>query len=87
MQAKLYIPNEEVGDSVNKMVNIESGTSKSYQLYNLKTDIGEKKNLIFTEPQKLKRDDVALETQGKRRLKSRKAGVALINRINLPGYQ
>jgi arylsulfatase A-like enzyme len=39
--------------AINTQVNIELGNEKEYQLYNLKTDIGEKNNLASSEPEKL----------------------------------
>jgi arylsulfatase A-like enzyme len=45
-------PND--GDAVNKMVKIELGNSKSYQLYDLSTDLGQTNNLAKTNPTKLK---------------------------------
>jgi arylsulfatase A-like enzyme len=42
------------GPAVNKMVNIELGNSKEYQLYNVKTDIGQRNNLAQSQPEKLK---------------------------------
>jgi arylsulfatase A-like enzyme len=42
------------GPAINKFVNIELGNSLEYQLYNLKTDIGQKHNLADKEPEKLK---------------------------------
>ncbi|MFC2110664.1 arylsulfatase [Bacteroidota bacterium] len=44
-------PNE--GDVVNKMVKIELGNSKKYQLYDLSIDPGQKNNLAETNPTKL----------------------------------
>ena len=41
------------GPAVNKSVNIELGNSLQYQLYNLKEDIGQQKNLAESEPEKL----------------------------------
>lgn len=38
----------------NKKVNIETGTAPIYQLYNLKTDLGQQTNLAETNPEKLK---------------------------------
>jgi arylsulfatase A-like enzyme len=42
------------GPPVAVQVNIELGNLKEYQLYNLKTDIGEQKNLAESDPEKLK---------------------------------
>ncbi len=42
------------GRAVNKLVNIELGNAKHYQLYNLAEDLGEKNNLADTHPEKLK---------------------------------
>jgi len=42
------------GPEVNKMVNIELGNSKGYQLYNLKDDLGQQNNLADEIPEKLK---------------------------------
>ena len=42
------------GPAVNKQVNIELGNAKEYQLYNLKTDIGQQTNLAGSQPEKLK---------------------------------
>lgn len=42
------------GAERNKQVNIELGNSKEYQLYNVKDDIGQQKNLAEAEPEKLK---------------------------------
>jgi len=41
------------GPELNKMVNIELGNNKEYQLYNLKEDIGEQNNLADSNPEKL----------------------------------
>ncbi|MFC2080001.1 arylsulfatase [Bacteroidota bacterium] len=41
------------GPVVNEMVNIELGNSKDYQLFNLKEDIGQQKNLATEKPEKL----------------------------------
>ncbi|UMB61756.1 arylsulfatase [Lutibacter sp. A80] len=41
------------GVSLNEDVNIELGNSKEYQLYNLKTDIGQTTNLASKNPEKL----------------------------------
>ncbi|KKL06811.1 hypothetical protein LCGC14_2592300 [marine sediment metagenome] len=41
------------GPSVNKYVNIELGNDKEYQLYNLKEDIGQQKNLAQSNMEKL----------------------------------
>lgn len=42
------------GPAVNSEVNIELGNSKEYQLYNLKTDIGQQHNVAKQHPEKLK---------------------------------
>ncbi|HZJ21380.1 MAG TPA: arylsulfatase [Pricia sp.] len=42
------------GPAVNTSVNIELGNDKEYQLYNLKDDIGQQKNLAESHPLKLK---------------------------------
>ena len=42
------------GPQVNQQVNIELGNSDSYQLYNLKNDIGQTNNLAEQEHEKLK---------------------------------
>lgn len=42
------------GPEVNRLVNIELGNSEIYQLYNLKEDIKQQKNLAKTNPKKLK---------------------------------
>jgi arylsulfatase A-like enzyme len=41
------------GPAVQPNVNIELGNGQEYQLYNLKSDIGEQKNLALTEKEKL----------------------------------
>lgn len=41
------------GAMLNKAVNIEMGNAKEYQLYNLKEDIGEQRNLANLKPEKL----------------------------------
>jgi len=41
------------GVAINKQVNIELGNSDTYQLYNLKNDIGEQHNQARQEPDKL----------------------------------
>lgn len=41
------------GDAVIEEVNIEVGNSKEFQLYNLKTDIGQKQNIAKSEPKVL----------------------------------
>ncbi len=41
------------GPKVNKHVNIELGNSKTYQLFNLKNDIGQQNNLAESNPEKL----------------------------------
>ena len=42
------------GNAVIQPVNIESGNSNEYQLYNLKSDLSQSKNLAASEPEKLK---------------------------------
>jgi arylsulfatase A-like enzyme len=42
------------GAPLNKMVNIELGNDKNYQLYNLKDDISQQKNQADAKPEKLK---------------------------------
>ena len=42
------------GPEVNRLVNIELGNSDIYQLYNLKEDIKQQKNLAKTNSKKLK---------------------------------
>ena len=42
------------GSALNAEVNIELGNNKEYQLYNLKEDIGQEKNLAKSNPEKLK---------------------------------
>jgi len=42
------------GNALNKEVNIETGNSNEFQLYNLNDDIGEQMNLASSNPQKLK---------------------------------
>ncbi len=42
------------GPAINKQVNIELGNSTEYQLYNLKTDLGQHENLAGQQPEKLK---------------------------------
>ena len=41
------------GHPVNKQVNIELGNDKTYQLYNLKDDLGQQTNLAEANPEKL----------------------------------
>ncbi|OWW25524.1 arylsulfatase [Zobellia sp. OII3] len=41
------------GAAINKQVNIELGNDSEYQLYNLKDDIGQTKNLVKENPEKL----------------------------------
>lgn len=41
------------GPAINKLVNIELGNAKTYQLYNLANDLGEKHNLADKMPEKL----------------------------------
>jgi arylsulfatase A-like enzyme len=43
------------GPAVNTSVNIELGNDESYQLYNLKDDIGQQKNLAESHPEKLEK--------------------------------
>lgn len=43
------------GPAVNTLVNIELGNDKGYQLYNLKTDIGQRNNLASSEPELLEK--------------------------------
>ncbi|PWD98920.1 sulfatase family protein [Marinilabilia rubra] len=42
------------GPAVNELVDIELGNSESYQLYNLREDIGQQNNLAKEKPEKLK---------------------------------
>lgn len=49
------------GPAINKEVNIELGNSKDYQLFNLKADIGQEKNLAAEEPEKLQQMIEAFE--------------------------
>jgi arylsulfatase A-like enzyme len=42
------------GPAINRHVNIELGNSDSYQLYNLREDIGQQNNLAKEKPEKLK---------------------------------
>ena len=49
---KYIVPHH--GPPLNKLVNIETGNSPAPQLYNLKTDPGEKINLAEKYPEKLK---------------------------------
>jgi arylsulfatase A-like enzyme len=42
------------GPAVNEMVNIELGNSDEFLLYNLKSDISQRKNLANSEPEKLR---------------------------------
>jgi hypothetical protein len=42
------------GPAVAAQVNIELGNSGEYQLYDLKTDVGEQQNLAASDPEKLK---------------------------------
>ena len=42
------------GPAKNKLVNIELGNDTTYQLYNLKEDIGQQNNLAESNPEKLK---------------------------------
>jgi len=41
------------GPAKNEMVNIELGNSSEFQLYNLKDDLGQQKNLAKENPEKL----------------------------------
>lgn len=43
------------GNAVNKEVNIETGTAPVYQLYHLKSDIGQRNNLAETQPDQLRK--------------------------------
>ncbi|MQY80245.1 MAG: sulfatase-like hydrolase/transferase [Bacteroidetes bacterium] len=49
------------GPAINTFVNIELGNSDVYQLYNLKEDIGQQKNLAETNPDKLQEMVTAFE--------------------------
>lgn len=49
------------GSPINKEVNIETGSSKEFQLYNLSEDIGEQKNLATSNPEKLQEMITAFE--------------------------
>ncbi|GGK12137.1 arylsulfatase [Yeosuana aromativorans] len=49
------------GSPLNKEVNIETGNSKKFQLYNLNQDIGEQKNLAESNPEKLQEMITAFE--------------------------
>ncbi|WP_430931648.1 sulfatase family protein [Saccharicrinis sp. 156] len=49
------------GKPVNTQVNIEVGNSNEYQLFNLKEDIGQEKNLAKTHPEKLEEMKIAFE--------------------------
>jgi hypothetical protein len=42
------------GPAMAEQVQIELGNSEEYQLYNLKQDPGEQRNLAATQPEKLK---------------------------------
>ena len=42
------------GKAINEKVNIEVGSAKEFQLYNLKEDIGQQNNLAEANPEKLK---------------------------------
>ncbi|SMD44053.1 Arylsulfatase A [Aquiflexum balticum DSM 16537] len=44
-----------IGPAVNTFVNIELGNDSEYQLYNLKEDIGQKKNLAASQPELLEK--------------------------------
>ena len=41
------------GPAISKNVNIEIGNDKEYQLYNLKEDLSQQKNLAQSNPEKL----------------------------------
>jgi len=49
------------GNAVNNEVNIETGSTKEFQLYYLSDDISEQKNLADTQPEKLKEMITAFE--------------------------
>lgn len=49
------------GSALNKDVNIETGNSNVFQLYNIKQDIGEQKNLAEENPEKLQELITAFE--------------------------
>ena len=49
------------GPALNKMVNIELGNDKEYQLYNLKEDISQQNNLAETNKEKLQEMLTAFE--------------------------
>jgi arylsulfatase A-like enzyme len=51
------------GPAYNKLVNIELGNSKEEQLYNLKQDISEQKNLIKEHPEVAERLKAILEKE------------------------
>lgn len=51
------------GKPINKKVHIELGISKQYQLYNLKEDVGQQKNLASALPEKLEEMKASLEQQ------------------------
>ncbi|AWW29081.1 arylsulfatase [Echinicola strongylocentroti] len=51
------------GPAVAKAVNIELGNDDEYQLYNLKEDIGQQKNLASSKPEKLQKMVAAYEKQ------------------------
>ncbi len=50
------------GKPKNEEVNIETGTAPVYQLYNLKSDIGQQKNLSETHPERLQKMIKAFES-------------------------
>ncbi len=50
------------GAPIIKMVNIEVGNAKKYQLYNLKDDISQQNNLAISNPEKLQEMIIAFET-------------------------
>ena len=50
------------GAPLNKMVNIELGNAKKYQLYNLKDDISQQNNQAISNPEKLQKMISAFET-------------------------
>lgn len=61
------------GARMNKLVNIELGNSKKYQLYNLKDDISQKNNLAVANPEKLQEMITAFEAiRGKDYQKTKK---------------
>lgn len=50
------------GNPIIKQVNIETGIAKTYQLYNLREDIGQQNNLAESNPEKLKEMIASFET-------------------------